>query len=125
MAQRKTLKEDKDKAANLLPVEVPKERPIITLDYELYAHFLDDENLPEEQKHELLQLLWNIVVECVSLGFGVHPLQQAKDAYGQADNKPSKPALMAPNEVYLDHKFITENFSVAANRKDDSEGVVS
>tara|TARA_E500000318_G_scaffold107170_1_gene116111 strand:- start:1581 stop:1883 length:303 start_codon:yes stop_codon:yes gene_type:complete len=51
--------------------------PVITVDYEAYAHFLDDTSLSEEDKRILIQSLWNVVVEFVSMGFGVHPLQQA------------------------------------------------
>lgn len=41
-----------------------------------YLHYLDDEDLTEEQKYEFLENLWNIVSEFVALGFNVHPLQQ-------------------------------------------------
>ena len=51
-------------------------KPLILVDYERYAHLLDDEDLTEDQKQEFLQTLWSIIVEFVSLGFNVHPLQQ-------------------------------------------------
>lgn len=51
-------------------------RPAIGVDYEAYAHFLEGTDLSEAEKQELLQSLWNVVVEFVALGFGVHPLQQ-------------------------------------------------
>ena len=56
---------------------------VITVDYDLYAHFLEDADLTEDQKREFLQALWNIIVEFVSLGFGVHPAQQAQLSCGK------------------------------------------
>ena len=38
-----------------------------TFDFIRYAHFLENTDLTEEQKHELLQAAWNIAVEFVSL----------------------------------------------------------
>lgn len=52
--------------------------PVMTVDYDAYAHFLEDSDLSEDEKRALLQSLWNVIVECVSMGFGVHPMQQAK-----------------------------------------------
>ena len=58
----------------------PKEnQPGLTLDYELYQQYLDDSDLSEAQKQEFIETLWTIIVSFVELGFGVHPLQQAKD----------------------------------------------
>jgi hypothetical protein len=57
--------------------------PVITVDYEAYAHMLDDPDLSEDQKREVLQAIWNIVVQFVSLGFGVHPVQQTQGSCGK------------------------------------------
>lgn len=50
----------------------------LTLDVEYYQSFIDDVDISDEQKQELIETLWNIVVQFVDLGFGIHPLQQAK-----------------------------------------------
>lgn len=42
-----------------------------------YLAFLDDTNLSEVQKIELLQTLWSIMSACVDLAFGTDPVQQA------------------------------------------------
>jgi hypothetical protein len=43
-----------------------------------YAEFFeDDDDLTDEQKHELLEIIWNIVVIFVDLGFGIEATQQA------------------------------------------------
>ena len=54
-------------------------RPSLTIDYDLYQHYLDDSDLTDEQKREFLDVLWSIIVSFVDLGFGVHPLQQTTD----------------------------------------------
>ncbi len=54
-------------------------RPSLTIDYELYWHYLDNSDLTDEQKREFLDALWSIIVSFVDLGFAVHPLQQAVD----------------------------------------------
>lgn len=68
-------------------------------DYETYAHFLEDTDLSESQKHEALETLWNIIVQFVELGFGVHPVQQAQNACGKLSDNSPNPALAAPSVV--------------------------
>ncbi|KZD12408.1 hypothetical protein [Oceanibaculum pacificum] len=65
--------------------------PVITVDYDLYAHYLEESDLSEDQKREFLQALWNLVVSFVSLGFGVHPAQQVEIACGKLFKSSSKP----------------------------------
>ncbi|WP_430436061.1 hypothetical protein [Oceanibaculum nanhaiense] len=65
--------------------------PVITVDYDLYAHYLEDSDLSEDQKREFLQALWNIIVAFVSLGFGVHPAQQVEIACGKSYESANKP----------------------------------
>ena len=86
--------------------------PVITVDYERYAHFLENADLTEDQKREFLQALWNIIVEFVSLGFGVHPLQQAQEPCGKLDQAPAYPALTAPDRVYLDKSILNQFIEV-------------
>lgn len=42
-----------------------------------YLAFLDDSNLSEAQKIELLQTLWSIMSAFVDLAFGTDPVQQS------------------------------------------------
>lgn len=53
------------------------DRPCIIVDYEKYAHFLEDADLTDEEKQAFIHAIWSIITDFVSLGFGVHPLQQA------------------------------------------------
>jgi len=52
----------------------------ITIDYSLYEHYLENSDLSEDQKKEFLDTLWQMVTAFVDMGFGVHPIQQAKEA---------------------------------------------
>lgn len=51
---------------------------VLAFNPEDYAEFFqDDDSLTDEQKGELLEIIWNIVVTFVDLGFGVEATQQA------------------------------------------------
>lgn len=45
--------------------------PSLTVDWEAYGHFLDESDLTDEQKRELIETVWAIVVGFVDLGFKV------------------------------------------------------
>ena len=53
--------------------------PTLTIDCERYDKYLDESNLSDAEKHEILKNLWSMVVSFVDLGIGVHPLQQVTD----------------------------------------------
>ena len=59
-------------------VETPSHcRPTLAIDWDVYAQYLEDAELSDAQKRELLETLWSIIVSFVDLGFGLHPIQQA------------------------------------------------
>jgi hypothetical protein len=89
--------------------------PAITVDFELYAHYLDDDDLTEDQKREILQAIWNIIVEFVSLGFGVHPAQQVEIACGKLFEPAAKNAIPKPDAVEYEDQHLTEKFENAAD----------
>lgn len=64
-----------NKPANLTSA---RKRTALTLDVDYYQAFLDDTELPDHKKQELIEALWSIVIGFVDLGFGIHPLQQRK-----------------------------------------------
>ena len=70
--------------------------PALTIDFELYAHHLENSDLTEDQKQEFLATLWSIVVTFVDLGFGIHPVQlAAKD--GRSENTSDLSAACGQN----------------------------
>lgn len=83
----------------------------IQFDPEEYMPLLADEHLSDEQKHELLTALWNIMKEFVWLGFGVHPVQQARIGCGQSQKSPAHAANEAAHALYLEDHFITEHIT--------------
>lgn len=44
-----------------------------------YMHHLADMSLSDEQKTELLETMWQIMLHFVDLGLGITPMQQAMD----------------------------------------------
>lgn len=51
--------------------------PGLGIDWDFYMEMLETSDATDEEKRELVQTLWNIIVAFVDLGFGVHPIQQA------------------------------------------------
>ena len=50
--------------------------PRLTIDWDAYLLFFESEDISEEQKREMIEALWTIMVSFVDLGFGIHPVQQ-------------------------------------------------
>ena len=75
-------------------------RPRLTVDVEKYQAMLDDSELTEEQKRQVLEDLWSIIVSFVELGFQMHPVQEVCGKDSLADVEAAKPAFDA---VSLDY----------------------
>ncbi len=88
-------------------------KPMILVDYEKYAHFLEEADLSEDQKREFLQSLWGIITQFVSLGFGVHPLQQA---HKPSDNNENSVPLIGRDVLLSSHS----NNPLKSQRRNDS-----
>lgn len=88
-------------------------RPSLEVDFEKYAHFLEDSDLTEDQKRELLQAIWTIIIGFVDLGFGVHPVQQA---CGQVEDPVRKTEPDSPQALYSSQRSIIEKFVSESER---------
>lgn len=112
--ERKEMKHHPDKKIH----RPSGQRGALSLDTELYQHFLDDPALSEDAKREMLEALWSIIVDFVSLGFAVHPLQQAcgKDREG-AISAALAAAAMVKSDDHANEKDARDD-SCAACRKD-------
>lgn len=75
-----------------------------------FLHFLDGTDWTDEQKVEYATLVWNIVCEFVSMGFGVHPIQQAQDACGKPETSGTLPPSAEADVVNSPHSEIIEKF---------------
>ncbi|MEM9765184.1 MAG: hypothetical protein AAF968_22235 [Pseudomonadota bacterium] len=49
----------------------------IEIDWDLYARMLDEGDLSDAEKRQMLDALWSIIAMFVDLGFGLHPVEQA------------------------------------------------
>lgn len=88
--------------------------PVITFDYDLYAHYMDDEDLTEGEKREFMRSLWNLIVEFMSLGFEIHPLQQALEACGKLSKSRTNLPNSGVDAVELEGSFLSDKFEEAA-----------
>ncbi len=61
-----------------------KTPPQLTIDWDAYGQYLEESDLSDDQKIELIETLWSIVVSFVDLGFGVGSSKDSGD--GDADN---------------------------------------
>ena len=102
-------------------------RPIIEIDYARYEKLLDNPELPEEQRRAFLDALWRIMVEFVSLGYGIHPVQQALEGCGQDQEPNQKAPSGGQSKVCLSLSEITHEFESAATpeERDARESVSS
>jgi len=54
----------------------PRGYAALQFDPAAYMHFVEDDDLTEEQAVELLRAIWSIVVSFVDLGYGLDPVHQ-------------------------------------------------
>lgn len=52
-------------------------RRIVEIDVQKYQAYLDNPNIDDDQKEEIVRAVWSIMVSFMELGLGVHPVQQA------------------------------------------------
>ena len=53
--------------------------PRLTIDWDAYLPFFESEDITEEEKREMIEVLWAIMVSFVDLGLGIHPVQRSVD----------------------------------------------
>lgn len=81
-------------------VEAKPHYPALGFDIMLYQEILNDPSVPDEQKQEMLEILWAIAVACVDMGLGLHPLQQA---CGQFELYSEVPNMLPSDVVDCEH----------------------
>lgn len=52
-------------------------------DPEAYLHYIEDLDLTEEEARQLLEVWFQIVLQFVDLGWGLHPIQQSCGQVGK------------------------------------------
>lgn len=92
--------------------------PMVSVDIEEFAHFLDETGWSDEQKAEYLQALWGVVVEFAMLGFGFHPVQQAQNTCGQLPESAAPRPDAGADAVNLRDQFKSRNSGRASDTED-------
>lgn len=77
-------------------------KPSLGIDAEYYQSFLDDYDIPDAQKRELIEALWAIIVQFIDLGFGVHPITSIQ---GQQQTDETLRALKAVARDFASDAF--------------------
>jgi hypothetical protein len=72
-----------------------KAGPTLTVDWQLYAQHLEDSDLSDEDKREVIEALWTLVVSFIDMGFGVGSPAQACGKTAQ--HSPSSAAGVLPS----------------------------
>lgn len=65
--------------------------PDFPLDLSAYAPLLEDEDLTDTERDQLLELLWTIIVEFVAMGFHAHPVEAAQTCGQEAERHSERP----------------------------------
>lgn len=58
-------------------------KPHLTIDVDYYQDIIDDPDVSEDRKRELIEIVGNIVLQFIDIGFGVHAVQLARDEKSQ------------------------------------------
>ncbi len=83
--------------------------PRLTIDWDAYLPFFEDEDISDEDKRKLIEALWSIMVSFVDLGFGVHPVQQACGKDVSLAEMPAVDVLNLPNtKTVFEHAAAAE-----------------
>lgn len=82
MKQKTPPKSEKSPEAHSAPDNEAVQFSPLTMDWQEFAHLLEDSDLTDDQKREFIEILLNIVTAFVDLGFGTHPVQQACEQKG-------------------------------------------
>lgn len=104
------------------PVADPTDSTALHLDREKYEAQLAAFDLDETEKAALLGALYQIALNFVDLGFGLHPAQQA---CGPSSKIPPKPTPTAENSLYWSYSTLGERFDQAGSDADPGKEEVT
>ena len=67
--------------------------PTLTVDWTVYANFLEDSEMTDDQKRELIETVWAIVVSFIDMGFDVRAPEDACGQDPQSDHDGDEPVV--------------------------------
>lgn len=88
--------------------------PSLTIDFDLYDQMLEEADLTDTQRHEVIEALWNFMVGFVDLGIGIHPLQQATANNCEQNGIPAEFIKSQPGNVVSSNNNPKTKFTAAA-----------
>lgn len=59
------------------PNETPQSYPALQMNWEDFLPFMEDDDIPEDQKRAFIDALWSIVIAFVDLGWNVAPASES------------------------------------------------
>jgi len=70
-----------------------KAAPTLTVDWTVYASFLEDTDMTDDQKRELIETVWTLVVSFIDMGFDVRSPEDACGQDAQSDPDSDDPVV--------------------------------
>ena len=94
-----------EKALEAAVSDAPDARRTLQVDMEKNQALLEDVDIPEDHKKQMIEALWSIVVAFVEIGYGVHPVQQA---CGKVNENKDKAVIAERDSLYCDESLIAK-----------------
>lgn len=91
--------------------------PTLIFDCKRYDKYLDESDLSDAEKREVLYNLWSMVVSFVYLGIGAHPLQQVTDNACEQQAEIAKFIAANADPVVTSRETTTPKFNASADRQ--------
>jgi len=91
----------------------------LEFDVQEFMHYLDDTDLTDQEKREMIDSLWVIKCEFVALGFEVRPAKQAENACGKHSKNNGERASPSHSALYCKQSISTDHFNHAGKHISD------
>ena len=97
----------KNDSAEIFVIENAERHRALTLDTELYQHYLEESGLDVAKREVFLETLWSVICQFAELGYHIHPVQCATgNSCGEL------PALMGLTEIDPANALNSPNTSI-------------
>lgn len=75
------------------------DKPTLGVDVDYYQSIIDDPDVSESRKRELIEIVGAIIMNFIDIGFGVHPIQLARLEKHQQQKHSEKENLLERSDV--------------------------
>src|SRR3546814_9235144 len=94
------------------------------IDLDVYLPLFEDESISDAGKRKLLEALWSIIISFAQLGWGVHPVQQArvlngddKTACGQSARRLAAPPISRDFMIESAGSLLIDHIECASDKE--------